>query len=181
VTVLDNSAEQLARDRQVAERESLDLRIEKGVMEDLSRFDDQAFDLIVHPCSNCFVPDVTPVWRECFRVLRPGGRLLAGFFNPVFYLLDRAEDENGRIEVRHAIPYSDLTSLDQAERARLIDANLKVPHLEFGHSLQDQIGGQLAAGFHLIAFADSRWIDAATTLNRFIAVYALTCAWRPEH
>ena len=79
VTVLDASARQLEQDRTVAEREGLSMRTVEGDMADLSMFARASFDLIVHPCSNCFVPDVRPVWRECFRVLRPGGILLAGF------------------------------------------------------------------------------------------------------
>ncbi len=66
----------------------------EGDMRDLSCFADSSFDLIVHPISNLFVPDVKPVWRECFRVLRPGGRLLSGFINPVHYLFDFDKMDN---------------------------------------------------------------------------------------
>ena len=79
VTVLDNSPAQLAQDRAVAERERLDVTCVLGDMRDLSAFADQSFALVFHPCSNAFVPDVRPVWREAFRVLRPGGVLLAAF------------------------------------------------------------------------------------------------------
>src|SRR5688572_26294267 len=85
VTVLDNSPKQLAQDRFVAERESLELTTVEGDMRDLSMFRDGSFDLIVHPCSNMFVPEVRTVWREAFRVLRPGGVMLAGFFNSAFF------------------------------------------------------------------------------------------------
>jgi len=88
VTVLDNSPEQLARDRIVAEREGLAIEAVLGDMADMSVFPDARFGLSVHPVSNVFVPDVRPVWREAFRVLRPGGTLLAGFMNPVYYLFD---------------------------------------------------------------------------------------------
>jgi SAM-dependent methyltransferase len=81
VTVLDNSPAQLAQDRLVAEREGLSLTLIEGDMRDLSCLRDGSFDLVFHPCSNCFVPDVLSVWRECHRVLRPGGELLAGFVN----------------------------------------------------------------------------------------------------
>ena len=77
VTSLDNSEEQLALDRQVAEREGLELKTVLGDMRDLSTFDDASFDLIVHVCSNTFVPEIDPVWKECHRVLRRGGELLS--------------------------------------------------------------------------------------------------------
>src|SRR5690606_18814003 len=86
VTVFDNSPQQLAQDRYVARRDNLDLTTVEGDMRDLSAFASDTFDLIVHPVSNVFVPDVRPVWREAFRVLRPGGAMLAGFCNPVLYI-----------------------------------------------------------------------------------------------
>src|SRR4051794_6405376 len=72
VTVFDNSPAQLAQDRLVADREGLTIETVQGDMADLSVFPDSRFDLIIHPVSNVFVPDVKPVWREAFRVLRPG-------------------------------------------------------------------------------------------------------------
>ncbi len=63
VTVLDNSPEQLAQDRLVAEREALDLRTVQGDMSGpLVCFADESFDLVFHPVSNLFVPEVRPVW-----------------------------------------------------------------------------------------------------------------------
>ena len=110
VTVFDNSRKQLEQDQLVAAREGLALVTAEGDMADLSRFEDESFDLIFHPCSNLFVPDVRPVWREAFRVLRSGGVLLAGFVNPVIYLFDHRLEERGVLQVRHRLPYSDLSS-----------------------------------------------------------------------
>jgi SAM-dependent methyltransferase len=73
VTVFDNSPGQLAQDRLVADREGLMMETIQGDMADLSVFPDGRFDLIVHPVSNVFAPDVKPVWREAYRVLRPEG------------------------------------------------------------------------------------------------------------
>jgi len=147
VTVLDNSPAQLANDRSVAERDGLELRLELGQMQDLSRFGDACFDLIFHPISNCFVQDVRPVWAECFRVLAPGGRLLAGFCNPVLFGFD--PDATGReaITWKYRLPYSDLHSRDAQDLARQRAAGAP---LEFSHSLEAQIGGQLQAGFRLL-------------------------------
>ena len=93
VTSLDLSDEQLAKDRMVAERDDLNIQIEQGEMTDLSRFEDNSFDMVYHPASNCFVPDVNPVWKECHRVLCPDGTLLSGFMNPSFYLFDHTDAE----------------------------------------------------------------------------------------
>ncbi len=106
VTVLDSSPSQLAQDRAVAEREGLELTLVEGDMADLRAFTSESFDLVFHPCSNCFVPYILPVWREAFRVLRTGGVLLAGFVNPVAFLFyDVLDPERRELVVRHRIPY----------------------------------------------------------------------------
>lgn len=62
VTVFDNSPAQLEQDRLVAERENLSIELIQGDMADLSALKSESFDLIFHPCSNCFVPNIEPVW-----------------------------------------------------------------------------------------------------------------------
>jgi SAM-dependent methyltransferase len=174
VTVLDNSPRQLAQDQAVAARERLEITTVLGDMRDLSAFADRAFALVFHPCSNSFVPDVRPVWREAFRVLRPGGVLLAGFTNPVEYLFEEDAAERGDLKVRHTIPYSDLTHLGEDERARAEAAGRP---LQFGHTLEDQIGGQLDAGFVLTAMFEDRWPESP--LGRHLATFMATRAVRP--
>jgi SAM-dependent methyltransferase len=155
VTVYDNSPRQLARDREVAARDGLDIRTVEGDMADLSAFGDASFDLIFHPVSNIFAADVLPVWREAYRVLRPGGVLLAGFSNPINYIFDLdLLDREHRLEVKYKLPYSDTESLsDEARDAYLA----KGWPLEFSHTLDDQIGGQLAAGFLIAGFFEDRY------------------------
>lgn len=153
VTVFDNSPNQLAQDRMVAEREGLSLQTVQGDMRDLSLFADESFDLIVHPVSNLFVPDIRPVWQEAYRVLKKGGALLSGFMNGFDYLFDWTKADAGILEVRYPLPYSDLTSLSEEERAERYGADAA---LEFGHSLEAQIGGQLEAGFVITGFKEER-------------------------
>ncbi len=160
VTVFDNSPDQLGQDRMVAERESLDIKTVEGDMRDLSCFADETFDLVFHPCSNTFVPDIKPVWRETCRVLMPGGVLLAGFINPILFVFDYDEMKKGNLKVRHKLPYSDLTDISDEERQELIDDG---EPFCFGHSLEDQIGGQAEAGLAVTGFFEDKWIDDAET------------------
>lgn len=172
VTVLDNSPAQLERDEQVARRHGLDLRTELGLMQDLSRFPDASFDLVFNPVSNCFVQDVLPVWREAYRVLAPGGRLLAGFCNPVLFGFDPDAKGQQALQWKYRLPYSDLASRTPPDLERHIASG---EPLEFGHSLEDQIGGQLRAGFVLSQmFEDTaRDWELAEYFPPFIATLAL--------
>lgn len=158
VIVFDNSPAQLAGDRLVADREDLALITVDGDMRDLSAFPDHTFDLIFHPVSNLFIPNVRPVWREAWRVLKAGGVLMAGFVNPIQYLFDQRAMDSGVLTVRHKLPYSDLVSIDDDERNGYINAE---EALEFGHTLTDQISGQLESGFVLTGFYEDRWPGTA--------------------
>jgi len=177
VTVLDNSPRQLEQDRTVAERDFLDIKIVQGDMRDLSMFEDMSFDLIVHPVSNLFVPDVRSVWNEAFRVLRRGATMIAGFNNPVRYLFDLDLEEKEKIlQVKHALPYSDLESLSDEKRRRFIDAG---EPLEFSHTLDDQIGGQLEAGFLIAGFYEDGYGDEADLLSNYMPSFIATRAIKP--
>ena len=176
VTVFDNSPRQLARDEEVAQREGLKIRTVLGDMRDLSVFADNHFELVFHPISNPFIDTVLPVWREAYRVLRPGGVLLAGCVNPVAYLFDLKSMEEGRLVVRHKIPYSDLRDLSEAERQTLILDNHHP--LEFGHSLRDLIQGQIEAGFLIAGFYEDN-NGGKELLDAYIDVYFATRAIKP--
>lgn len=154
VTVYDNSARQLAQDRFVAGRDGLDIVTVQGDMRDLSVLADASFDLVVHPCSNCFVPEIRGVWREVARVLAPGGVLLAGFINPMSFIFDEEAADRGELLVRHRLPYRDDTHLDAAQLAALRDRG---EPMVFSHSLEEQIGGQLEAGLTLTAILEDDW------------------------
>ena len=175
VTVFDNSPAQLGQDRKVAEREGLTLKLVEGDMKDLSAFADASFDLIFHPCSNCFVDAILPVWREAFRVLRPGGVLLAGICNPVRYLFDPAQEEQGVLRLKYTMPYSDFTSLTDEERRRYSD---KGEPMCVGHSLEEQLGGQLEAGFVLTHLFEDSFAEK-DLLSTFLPTFMATRAVKP--
>lgn len=153
VTVLDNSPNQLDKDRAVAKQHSLQLRTVEGDMRDLSMFSDQVFDIIVHPVSNAFIPDVMPVWMEAYRALRTEGALLSGFGQPFRYIFGDNAYEQGVLEPKHALPYSDLDVLSEEEiHQRSEDGE----PLEFSHTLEEQIGGQIDVGFVITGLYEDR-------------------------
>jgi len=142
-TVLDYSDKQLESERLVAEREGYSVNIVKADMTLHLPFDDASFDLIFHPVSNCYIEDVQHVWDECFRVLKPGGVLLSGMYNGVDYVF---EDENGEciLTATNKLPYNPLKDHVLMERAMKGDGSV-----QFSHTMEEQVGGQLKAGFTL--------------------------------
>lgn len=164
VTVFDNSQEQLNKDILVANREGLQITTIQGDMRDLSKFDDKSFDLIIHPWSNCFIDDVIPVWEESYRVLRHGGVLISGFANPIEYIFDLKSLSDGEFVVRHKIPYSDLTSISEDEFLDLVVEQGE--GIVFGHTLEDQIGGQIKSGFLIAGFYED---IGGTELDNYIS------------
>jgi len=157
ITIFDNSPAQLKQDQLVAEREALLLRMVEGDAADLSMFADETFDLVFNPCSTVFMQDVRVVWKECSRVLRRGGILMTGSMNPVHYIFDLFKADEGMLEVAHAIPYSDLTSLSKEDLNEYIEKGLPV---EFGHSLTDLLGGQLEAGLVITDMYEDIMLDS---------------------
>ncbi len=173
VTVFDNSPRQLEQDRMVARREGLLLVIVEGDMRDLSVFSDGSFDLVFHPVSNVFCPQVIPVWKEAFRVLRRGGSLLAGFDNPCLFIFDYPLSEQGVFVVKYKLPF-DATQLSEEERQREFGDDSP---LEFSHSLEEQIGGQLEAGFVLTGLYED---TQNSPLGKFMPGYIATRAVKPK-
>ncbi len=171
VTVFDCSEAQLAIDTRVAKEHNLDLKVLVGDMCNLDSIADESFDLIVNPCSTNFCSEVLPVWREAFRVLRSDGVLVAGVINPVNYLFDAAALDEGKFVVRHSIPYSDLDLTDE-EQSQTLGPERPI---DFGHTLTDLIGGQLAAGFMLTDFMEDRW-GGGDPLSQKIATFIATRA-----
>jgi SAM-dependent methyltransferase len=154
VTLLDASPRQLAQDAFVARRDDLDMTLVEGDMADLTLFPPMSFDLVVNPVSTLFTSDVRAVWRHCHRVLRPGGALLTGFMNPDEFVFDaEALDHAGTFIVRYPLPYVERETLSPAELDERV-RNLAMFH--FSHTMEDQLGGLLEAGFVITGFYEDR-------------------------
>lgn len=139
-TVLDYSKRQLDHEREVAEREGYDINIVRADMTKQLPFADSSFDVIFHPVSNCYIEDVYHVWNECYRILKPGGILLAGMDNGFNFLVD---DPTVRpMVITNKLPYNPLKNPEQMNLLMSGDDGV-----QFSHTFDEQIGGQLKAGF----------------------------------
>ena len=167
-TVLDYSQKQLDNEQMVSEREGYAINIVRADMTKRLPFEDESFDLIFHPVSNCYVEDVYHVWNECFRVLKKGGVLLAGMNYGLDYLV---EDDNPRLIV-NKLPYNPLRDKELYKRCLEKDE----PDYQFSHTIEEQIGGQLKAGLVLTALHEDTDNEG---MGEFIPNYILTRAVKP--
>ena len=138
-TVLDYSERQLASERMVSQREGYEIDIVRADMSKALPFADESFDVIVHPVSNSYIREVEPLWRECFRILKPGGVLLAGLDNGINYLFDDEETM-----LTHSLPFDPVSDPALMEELQKTDSGV-----QFSHTFEEQVGGQLKAGFTL--------------------------------
>ncbi|MCL2773886.1 MAG: class I SAM-dependent methyltransferase [Oscillospiraceae bacterium] len=175
-TILDYSDKQLESEKIVSEREGYKINIVKADMTKRLPFGDNNFDVIFHPVSNCYVEDVYHVWNECYRVLKPGGILIAGMGNSVGYLFnDDYGDENNQLFVVNKFPVNPINDPEWRDKHSDLD-----DALEFSHTLEEQIGGQLKAGFILTDLYED--LDSGSLLSQKynFSEYICTRAVKPR-
>ena len=139
VTVLDYTPAQLESERLVAEREGFGISIVWADMTEPLPFSDETFDLVFNPVSLCYIREVEPVWNEVARIMKPGGILLTGFDTIINFIVDGDERE-----IVWSMPFDPLDNPEQRAFLEEDDAGL-----QFGHSLDEMLGGLLRAGFSI--------------------------------
>ncbi len=137
-TVLDYSKKQLESEKMVADREGYEIEILHYDMTKKLPFQDESFDIVFHPVSNCYVEEVTPIFKECFRILKKGGILVSGLDNGMNFITNDEE------KIENSLPFNPLKNEKQMELLLKDDDGV-----QFSHTLEEQIGGQLKAGFIL--------------------------------
>jgi SAM-dependent methyltransferase len=140
VTVVDISPAMLELDRQVAHRRGLSLRLLQASMDCLDMLGNGSFDIVVHPVSTCYVPDVVPVFREVARVLRPGGIYVSQHKSPISLQASHGRDIAGCYRIEHEYYRSDAIPNPQQESAaskRLRERGA----VEYLHRFEELIGG----------------------------------------
>ena len=138
-TVLDYSRKQLEMEQLVSEREGYAIRTVHADMTKPLPFEDESFDIIFHPVSNDYIKDVCHVFRECARILKKGGVLLAGLGKEINFIVDE-EEKN----IVFKLPFDPTENEEYRRFLEKTDAGM-----QFSHTLEEQIGGQLKAGLRL--------------------------------
>ena len=90
---------------------------------------------------------------------------------PIRTNFDLYKSDEGILEVAHAIPYSDLTSIPQEDLEEHMEKGLPV---EFGHSLTDLLGGQCDAGLVITDMYEDYMLDSP--LHKFHPSFIATRA-----
>ena len=139
-TVLDYSSKQIESELLVAKREDYDIKAIEGDMTKTLPFENETFDIVFHPVSNCYIEDVQHVFDESYRVLKKGGIFLAGLGNEINYIVDNEEKE-----IIWKMPFNPLK--DEAAKAFMLKEDCGI---QFSHNMTEQIGGQLKSGFTLL-------------------------------
>lgn len=177
VTVLDLSEAQLNRDREAAAHFNVDIKILHGDIQDLSRFEAAAFDIVYHGYSLGFVPEARVVFQQVARVLRPGGLYHFMCANP-FYIGMQETDWNGEgYTIKHTyvngaeIIYEDQEWVyDRSKSGTAIP-----PPREFRHTLSTLISGLVEQGFIIQHVSDYSDLNPDTnaepaTWNHFVSI-----------
>ena len=122
-TVLDYSEVQCESERMVAKREGYSVEIVRGDMTKRLPFEDESFDIIFHPVSNCYIEEVLPVFKECWRVLKKGGILLCGLDNGMNFIVDETESK-----IVYSLPYNPLKNPQLYEQAMAHNEGVQFSH-----------------------------------------------------
>ena len=167
-TVLDYSEEQCESERKVSQREGYAVEIIQGDMTKQLPFGDGTFDIIFHPVSNCYVEKVEPIFRECYRVLKRGGIFLGGYDIGINYTFEDREEK-----LAHPLPFNPIKDKDLYEQC--IEEGMGI---QFSHTIEEQIGGQLQAGFQITHLYEDT--NKEGNLHRYhIPSFAATRAIKP--
>ncbi len=141
VTVVDISPAMIEQDRRVAQELNLPIHALVGSMHDLRMLDDASFDIVIHPVSTCYLPDVSAVYREVARVTRPSGLYISQHKQPVS-LQTSITPRRGRYTLETG--YYEPGPLAQVSAPNLVR---EPGAMEFLHRWEDLVGGLCRAGF----------------------------------
>ena len=164
VTVVDSSQAQLNLDIEVCENNGLSISAEKQDMREL-KFSSEVFDLIINPSSILYLSEPSIVWKQCRRVLKSDGILIAGLINPTLFLLEESQKSKTVLFNKTIKEYQEL--------------QIAPPQFyEHAHSLNESIGTLLEAGFNMTNFESGKWEDGCLIDDYIDSFISIRCQKR---
>ncbi len=92
--------------------------------------------------------DVRPVFEEACRVLKNNGIFIMMGPNPINYMCDFvSEEDGGYYKAVNKMPYCSADFEEQGD------------WIEFGHTMEEYIGGQIACGFLISGYVECQMED----------------------
>jgi len=156
VTVVDLSPRKLELDRRAAIARRLRVTTVETSMDNLRMFDSGSFELVFHPVSTCYVPDVLSVYREVARVTAPAGLYISQHKQPASLQCDPLSGSGGYLVREEYYRTSSLPDIRGDWQHR------EAGTVEFLHRLEDLVGGMCRAGFAIEDVIEPRhWDDKA--------------------
>ena len=109
-----------------------------------------------------YIEKVEPVFTEAYRILKKGGTLLSGLDNGFNFAFD---SEDGKI--LFDLPFNPLKDKEQYDYMVKHDYGI-----QFSHTMEEQIGGQLKAGFRLVDVYEDTNLSGYLKDNNIPSFYA---------
>lgn len=161
VTVVDLSPEMLRQDVETARAHGFSIRVVEADMRSLDALGDASFDLVIHPVSTCYVPEVRPVFEQVARVLRCGGIYVSQHKQPASQQAAAMPSTQGYVVREPCVSGHQPAPIPGEWRHREPDA------VEFIHTLQDLLGGLCASGFVIEALREPQHGDRHAAAGTF--------------
>jgi len=153
VTVVDLSPAMLEQDRRVAAARGLELRTVEASMDELSMLPSASFEIVIHPVSTCYVPDLAAVYREVARVTAAGGLYISQHKQPASLQGEATPSARGYTLLE---PYYRTESLPPAMDGL---QHREGGTVEFLHRWGELLGGLCRAGFVIEDLVEPRHED----------------------
>ena len=161
VTVVDISPAMLELDRDVASTRKLKLTTVEASMDDLSMLAEASFDIVTHPVSTCYVPDIGLVYSQVARVLVGGGVYISQHKQPVS-LQTQPNSKVGEYKISH--PYYVKEPLPQSVTPNLVREQGTVEYL---HRWEEILGGMCRSGMVIEDVTEPLHAQAESSIDSF--------------